>query len=694
MSQRIPLHLSVQGALWHWARYKSADAAIVTESATISFHALATRAAAVHRLIFAMGSKRQTPIGLLVASNIDFLAGLCGVLQAEHTAVILHHGLPVQSLEAVLTNAACTVILTDSSQALGSGIVQVAIKSCDAAPLPNPLAATRFVDDNWGIIYSSGTTGEPKGIVRSDLSVLTELIGWCLELPIRGCDTVYIGRPLFYTGGLVLACATLLTGGTLIAPQSHSPKSYEALLERFPADVAFLVPDQVSQLMSHVATHGSLAGSPRAILTMGAPISPDEKKRIGSVLGCGYVESWGNSEGLGTICGPADVLKRPVSVGRPFLGDFMCVVDDAGSILPVGMNGRMAGRADSTLREYQCRPELTHSVMRNGLVISDDLGYEDAQGYFYITGRTTERFLRNGQPLFSNAIAEKVLAAVPEIREIIVAPLSHPTDGHVPAAVVTLKNSMNDSADLLRKINAELFAGERLVGLRIVTTLPRTATGKIDGPAVSDILNNMEDDMVTALIVVDPQRVYTDPKSELHCADSAQTITKIGTLVAAFQERKAPIIFVRHVHRADGSDLGRMFDYTGEAPEDFNFKEGTDEVQYDGRLKIPVGAAEITKNRYSAFQGTDLDKHLRASRVRTVAICGFMTNFCCESTARDAHDRDYFVDFVLDATGTPGTDNLDERKIRSIVGELLSAGFARIVSAKKYAQSIRQKKAL
>ena len=90
------------------------------------------------------------------------------------------------------------------------------------------------------------------------------------------------------------------------------------------------------------------------------------------------------------------------------------------------------------------------------------------------------------------------------------------------------------------------------------------------------------------------------------------------------------------------------------------------------------------KNRYSAFAGTDLDQRLRSAKVTRVAICGFMTNFCCESTARDAHDRDYFVDFVLDATGTPGTDNLDEARVREIVGELLGAGFSNVMSTRSH----------
>jgi len=195
--------------------------------------------------------------------------------------------------------------------------------------------------------------------------------------------------------------------------------------------------------------------------------------------------------------------------------------------------------------------------------------------------------------------------------------------------------------------------------------------------------------MKKALLVIDAQKIYTDPSSELYCKGASTTIGKINALVDAFTSRRLPIVFVRHLHKVDASDLGRMFDYTGEPEEAFNFKEGTPEVDYDTRLTRPQSATEVIKHRYSAFAGTDLNAKLRAVGATDLAICGFMTNFCCESTAREAHDRDYFVDFVLDATGTPGTDNLDQGAIRKIVGELLSAGFARVLSAKAYLRRLK-----
>lgn len=194
--------------------------------------------------------------------------------------------------------------------------------------------------------------------------------------------------------------------------------------------------------------------------------------------------------------------------------------------------------------------------------------------------------------------------------------------------------------------------------------------------------------MKTALIVIDAQKIYTSLKFSLYCRDSKGTIERINELIERFQRHTDPLVYVRHIHKTDGTDLGRMFDYTGVPDDDFNFKERSEEVEYDERLIRPKGAIEIVKTRYSSFQGTTLHQHLKSLGVGCLVICGFMTNFCCESTARDAHDLDYFVDFITDATGTPGIETLNEREIRTIVGKLLEAGFARVSTTRNYLKTI------
>ncbi|MFX1478234.1 MAG: cysteine hydrolase family protein [Promethearchaeota archaeon] len=190
--------------------------------------------------------------------------------------------------------------------------------------------------------------------------------------------------------------------------------------------------------------------------------------------------------------------------------------------------------------------------------------------------------------------------------------------------------------------------------------------------------------MKTVLLVIDAQKIYTNSDSELFCKDSKKTIAKINNLISKFVSLKLPIIFVRHIHKADGSDLGRMFDYLGEVVTEFDFKEGTEEVDYDPNLNRVKNSFEVVKNRYSAFKNTELLDLLKRLNIENIVICGFMTNFCCESTAREAHDMDYFVEFIVDATGTPGTDSFDQKEIRKMVGDSLKNGFAKVITTARY----------
>jgi len=190
--------------------------------------------------------------------------------------------------------------------------------------------------------------------------------------------------------------------------------------------------------------------------------------------------------------------------------------------------------------------------------------------------------------------------------------------------------------------------------------------------------------MKIALLVIDAQNVYTNKESDLFCKDSERTIERINSLIDAFQQANKPIFLIRHIHKRDGSDLGRMFDFAGEPEEDFNFKEGDEEVEFDPRLAKPRGATEVRKTRYSAFAGTSLETSLREKKIDRVVICGFMTNFCCESTARYAHDVDFHVDFIPDATGTPGTEHYSESELRKTVADSIAGGIGRVLSTKQF----------
>lgn len=181
--------------------------------------------------------------------------------------------------------------------------------------------------------------------------------------------------------------------------------------------------------------------------------------------------------------------------------------------------------------------------------------------------------------------------------------------------------------------------------------------------------------MKNALLVLDVQKIYTLVDSPYYVSDAGEIIGKINDIIATFEKRADLVIFIKHEHDTDGSDSGRMFDYAGEMTE-VEFQKGSVEAEFDEKLLLLPNAKIVVKHRYNAFVGTSLQAILKENHIDKVTICGFMTNFCCESTARYAHDVDYFVDFIIDATGTPGTEELNPKETLIATAATLSAGFA------------------
>ena len=188
-----------------------------------------------------------------------------------------------------------------------------------------------------------------------------------------------------------------------------------------------------------------------------------------------------------------------------------------------------------------------------------------------------------------------------------------------------------------------------------------------------------------ALLVIDVQREYFKPGGPAEVVGAPTILSSVNLLIDGFRAAGKPVIFIRHANRADGSDAGRMGDFSG-ADEDDSFIEGTEEVEFVPGLHHREGDMVVVKRRYSAFAGTELEQLLRTAQVRSIVVTGLMTSFCCESTARDGHDRDYEVIFVSDANEgpdleSPDGDVVDHSRVLESTIVALSAGFAEVIPA-------------
>lgn len=696
------LRFSVHECVRHWSRYHPKQPAIVEEAGkSLTYLELQHRILDARQILRGYKLSPKSIVAVVTRQPSQFLTWLCAIHSEGLSIAVINPLLAPRTIADMVADNGANLVLSGAPSATSEVNVDVHDGSLPAIRVSRftdspPLA--RGVSDTWGIIYSSGSTGTPKGIVRTDLSVVTELIGWCLELPITRGSCTYIGRPVYYTGGLVLSLATLMVGGCVIAPETHTADTWLEKMKAHEVATAFLLPVQVQELLDARQATSGYRPAPRRILTMGAPITSDLKRRVLNELRCDYIESWGNSEGLGTITDPQDVWLRPDSIGRPFMTDEMFILDDDGHKAPIGATGRICGVADSSFKEYMNLDELNEQMIRESVVVSEDLGRVDEDGYFYILGRTSDLILRSGMPLYA-ADLEREIRKDPDVAGAAVVGLPCTREGAVPGALVVLGDGVAlDELGLLQRLNERSEAPRRLQRLRIVDRIPTNAAGKVDLVAVKALLDGATDadslraasrkhrapeGMRSVLLVIDPQRAYTDPDSDLYCPDAAETVSRINRLIRHCEAQGNEIIYFRHIHDPDGSDWGRMFDYAGQA-EEARFLEGTQEVEWALDLYLSPARSERRKSRYSCFARTDLHEYLSARGVERLVICGFMTNCCCASTARSAHDLDYFVEFVLDATGTPGAGDLQQDEIRRTTGAMLAEGFAMVLSATEY----------
>jgi ureidoacrylate peracid hydrolase len=187
-----------------------------------------------------------------------------------------------------------------------------------------------------------------------------------------------------------------------------------------------------------------------------------------------------------------------------------------------------------------------------------------------------------------------------------------------------------------------------------------------------------------ALLVIDVQREYFDPGGPAFVEHARDILSNVNQLIDAFRAHGLPVVLIKHMNRGDGADAGRMGDFSS-ADEEDSFVEGTPRVELIPELHAEPGDVTVVKRRYSAFLGTDLEAVLHTAGTRAVVICGLMTSFCCETTARDAHGRDYEVLFAADAVEGPDLEDAEGRAVphdavlaHSITA--LRAGFAEIVT--------------
>lgn len=455
----------------------------------ITYAALRTRSDAVaFTLRERFGVKPGDRVGLWLKNCPEFLSALFGVLQTGAVLVPINNFLKPDEVGFILDDAGIGLVIADESQRGGVAKLIAARPSLrtfwieEFASLPAtgalpPLANAE--SDLAVLIYTSGTTGKPKGAMLSHGNLLHNVESCRQVLKTVHGDRFAVLLPMFHsymlTVGLLLP---LFVGGSIVLVRSlHPPRN--ALLE--------ILQCQATVLPAIPQFYRSMINAPiqpplplRVCISGAAPLPVQVLKDFEAKFGIPLIEGYGLSEASPVVCkNPLDGTRKPGSIGLPIPNVEVSVQDDAGNLLAPHVVGELCVRGGNVMLGYWNQPEATAQTMRGNWLLTGDIGYRDADGYYYITDRKKDMLLVNGINVYPREI-EEVLYQFPGVKEAAVIGVPDSRKGELALAFV----AANEGANLAEK-EMTAFVKQRLADYKVprkivvVEALPRNATGKI-----------------------------------------------------------------------------------------------------------------------------------------------------------------------------------------------------------------------
>lgn len=360
--------------------------------------------------------------------------------------------------------------------AAGQGSLRAAADNepADFPPVP------RRSDDLAAMLYTSGTTGRPKGAplshgnLASNALVLTEAWGFSDR------DVLLHALPIFHAHGLFVAChCVLMAGARMLWLPRFEARQVMALLPR--ATVMMGVPTFYARLLDQPDFGPAQTRNVRLFVSGSAPLSAETHKEFAARTGHRILERYGMSEILMHTSNPLDGERRPGSVGRPLPGAKVRIVDDAGGELPVGAVGQVLVKGPNVFAGYWQAPEKNREEFTaDGWFRTGDLGWMSADGYLTLVGRAKDLVITGGLNVYPSEV-EAVIEAVPDIAESAVIGLPHRDLGEAVTAVVKRRpgTASPDEGEVIAACRAALAGFKVPKRVLFVDELPRNAMGKV-----------------------------------------------------------------------------------------------------------------------------------------------------------------------------------------------------------------------
>jgi acyl-CoA synthetase (AMP-forming)/AMP-acid ligase II len=497
----IPLvpDLITQNGRWLGNRPALIDGAIA-----LTWRELADATARVANGLASLGVQPRERVAVLMDNRLETVLILFGIVRAGAVAVPLNISITDAAVAAMCADAECVTVFASGHHceriealrrsgalsarhfvgcdAPASGWVDFpAFVASQSAIMPELIIAP---GDECNLIYSSGTTALPKGIVHTHACRMNWAYDAALALRYRsGCRTIF-SLGLFSNISWVTMLATILVGGTMVLLRAFNPREALAVIETQRITHGAFVPVQLERFLALPERHGFRTDSLETVMCCGSPLAAGVKRRFASEFSCQLIELDGITEGPMTILQPEDMASKLLSVGKPVLGTDIRILGEDDCEVEPGETGEIVGRGrlvmagyhrqDAANRDATWLDEEGRQWLRTG-----DLGRIDAEGYLFIVDRKKDMILSGGQNIYPADI-ESVMQNHPALAEVAVIGIASERWGETPLAVVVLHPGHNLLApELLEWTNARVGKQQRVSAVAWRDSLPRNPNGKV-----------------------------------------------------------------------------------------------------------------------------------------------------------------------------------------------------------------------
>jgi len=440
------------------------------------FDRLANRAAHALR---GFGVARGDRVTLAHGNALEYVVAAFGVLKAGAVLNPVNPGLGADELRYILGHAEPRLVVTDASsdprmRELGArtvGAEVLAAHGPETAPDAGPVA-----DDVSTLLYTSGTTGRPKGVVFTHGRSGTSGPHFIAALGLVPDDVILAVTPLFHGNAWGAVVTALHAGATVAFPKAFHASEFWPLVHQTGATVVYTLGTVLAMLLTREPSPLERSHHLRVILGLGsAPIRPRVRERFGvhDVLEC-----FGSTDAGVVTIEPIGVPPRPGSCGPPVPGVAVKVLDDAGSALPPHGVGEIAVHSPARMAAYFKDPEATTRALRDGWFLSGDLGYLDEDGWLYFVDRKRDVIRRGGENV-SSVLVEKTLREHPAVSDVAVIGVPDPVLGQeIKAFVVTSTPVTEEDLRAFAAARLAKFQVPRLWEFR--ESLPKTPTQRVE----------------------------------------------------------------------------------------------------------------------------------------------------------------------------------------------------------------------